>query len=197
MRYLTKFALFVALVTMIAGAAVAAKVKVRVEYDKTFDFRAFRTYAWHPDGAGVVKMLENTDDNPEQIRSRLEPVIRQAVDQELAKRGFTQVTSGTPDFHVCYYLLVGPGLSSQFQGQFVRPVPEWGLPSFPPSTTSLRMFEQGTLILDISSVSLNTVIWRGIVQGEIDRQRTDAERHKRIQDGVRDVLKKFPAQGRK
>jgi hypothetical protein len=196
MRHPMKLALFVALVTMIAGVAIAAKIKVRVEYDKTFDFRVFHTYAWHPEGAGEVKMLQNTDD-PEQIRSRLEPVIRQAVDQELAKRGITQATSGTPDFYVNYYLLIGPGSSSQYQGQFIGAVPAWGIPDFMMSTTSLKAFEQGTLILDVAAVSLKSVVWRGVGEAEIDRQRTDAERHKRIQDGVREMLKNFPPKYKK
>jgi len=60
------------------------------------------------------------------------------------------------------------------------------------ATTAFSAFEQGSVILDISSVSLKTVVWRAVAQAEIDRQRSDAERVKRIQDGVREMLKKFP-----
>ena len=192
MKHAGRLALIIALVTAIAGVAVAAKVKVRVQHDKTFNFVGLKTYAWHPEGAGDVKMLQNTEDDPAKIKARLEPVIRQAVDEELAKRGMTLVASGTPDFYVNYYVLIGPGSSSQYQGQFIGAVPGWGLPDFMMSTTAFSAFEQGSVILDISAVSLKSVVWRAVAEAEIDRQRSDAERAKRIQDGVREMLKKFP-----
>jgi len=187
-------ALLVLVVALVAaaGAAAAAKMKVKVQHDKTFNFTGLKTYAWHPDGAGDVKILENTIDDPAKIKARLEPVLRQAVDQELAKRGMTLVASLTPDFYVNYYVLIGPASSSQYQGQFIGAVPAWGLPDFMMSTTALKAFEQGSIILDISAVSLKTVVWRAVAQAEIDRQRSDAERTKRIQDGVREMLKQFP-----
>jgi len=192
MKHAGRLALIIALVTAIAGVAVTAKIKIKVQHDKSFSFVGLKTYAWHPDGAGDVKILENTSDDPAKIKEKLEPVLRQAVDQELAKRGMTLVASGTPDFYVNYYVLIGPASSSQYQGQFIGAVPAWGLPDFMMSTTALKAFEQGSVILDISSVSLKAVVWRAVAEAEIDRQRSDAERVKRIQDGVREMLKKFP-----
>jgi len=192
MKHAGLLVLVIALVAAVAGVSLAAKVKVKVQHDKTFSFAGLKTYAWHPEGAGDVKMLQNTEDDPAKIKARLEPVIREAVDQELAKRGMTLVASGTPDFYVNYYVLIGPGSSSQYQGQFIGAVPAWGLPDFMMATTAFSAFEQGSVILDISSVSLKTVVWRAVAQAEIDRQRSDVERVKRIQDGVREMLKKFP-----
>jgi uncharacterized protein DUF4136 len=185
------FALAIALAAAATGLN-AAKVKVRSDYDKKFDFAALHTYSWHPDGAGDVKLLQATNDNPSALRGQLEPVIKSAVDQILRQRGFTNPTTGKPDFYVYYYVLVGPNISAQTMGQFLAPVPEWGVPPFAPSTTSLEIYEQGTLIVDVSSVSLQSMVWRGTAQAEIDRARSDAARDARIRDAVGEMFKKFP-----
>ena len=45
MKHAGRLALIIALVTAIAGVAVAAKVKVRVQHDKTFNFVGLKTYS--------------------------------------------------------------------------------------------------------------------------------------------------------
>ncbi len=177
---------------VLATTAFAAKIKVDAQYDKAFDFRKVHTYVWHPQGAGDVKILESTDDNPAALKALLEPIVVRAVEQNLAQRGFNKAASGTADLHVSYYVLVGPNIDSQTMGQFLRPVPMWGLPPFAPATQSLEIYEQGSLILDIALASADTMIWRGSARAEIDRQRSDAARAQKIQDGVAEMLKKFP-----
>ena len=187
-------ALFLFAFALTAATALvgAAKVKVQTQYDKTFDFKGLHTYAWHPTGAGDVKVLQSSDDNPAQLRAQLEPMIVRSVDAALAQRGFTLATSGTPDLHVYYYVLIGPSIASQTMGQFVAPVPEWGLPPFTPQTTSLEIYEQGTLIVDLSVPSRNSMVWRGSAQTEVDRRVSVEGREKRIRDAVQEMLKKFP-----
>jgi Domain of unknown function (DUF4136) len=170
----------------------AAKIKVRTDYDKTFDFARVHTYLWHPSGAGDVKLLQNSGDDPAALRARFEPVIVGAVDQALTARGLTKALAGGPDVHVGYYLLVGPNIEAQTMGQFLRPVPEWGVPPFAPATQSLEIYEQGTLILDISAVDGERMVWRGSAQAEIDREKSAAARDDRIRTAVNDMLKKFP-----
>lgn len=176
----------------VAAVGVGAKVKVRTEHDKTFDFRGVRTYAWHPDGAGDVKVLEASGDDPERLRAKLEPVIKAAVEEQLARRGLVPAAGGQPDLHVNYYLLIGAGTSSQYMGQFLTSSPEWGLPVMSGPTTSFKAYEQGSLVLDLSAPSLKSTVWRGVAQAEVDRQRSDADRAQRIRDGVKDMLGKFP-----
>jgi hypothetical protein len=142
-------------------------------------------------------MLQNTDDNPEEIRKLLEPTILAAVDQELAKRGFTLAASGQPDLFVDYYVLIGPGVTSQYQGQFVGAVPAWGLPDFAMSTSSLQAYEQGSLIIDVISIKERQIVWRAVAAAEIDRSRTPAQRAKIITDAVTGMLKKFPPKFKK
>lgn len=190
-RFLLAVSVVITLVA-IAAVGVAAKVKIRTQHDKTFDFRGVRTYAWHPEGAGEVKVLEANADDPASLRAKLEPVIKAAVEEQLAQRGLVPAAGGQPDLHVYYYLLIGAGTSSQYMGQFLTSTPEWGLPVMSGPTTSFKAYEQGSLVLDLSAPSLKSTVWRGVAQAEIDRQRSDADRAKRIRDGVKEMLGKFP-----
>jgi hypothetical protein len=92
-----RFAFFVVLAVAITTVGLQAGVKVKIEFDKTYDFTKVRTFAWHPDGAGEVKILALTGDDPEAIRARWEPTITDAVEQELAKRGLVSATTGARD----------------------------------------------------------------------------------------------------
>ncbi len=188
----------IALVVLIVveGLAFAAKVKVRTQSDETFDFTGKRTYAWHPSGAGEVKVM-NQIDKPDQIRASVEPPIVQSVEDGLAKLGFTKVTTGAPDFHVFYYVLVGSNTEAQVMGQFLPAVPGWGLPPIGLSTTSLKVVEQGTLVLDVASVERKATVWRGVAEAEIVRANTDEKRAARIREAVAEMLKQFPPKPKK
>jgi hypothetical protein len=173
------------------GVGVAAKTKTTVKHDKAFDFTGKKTWAWHPDGSGSFKLLQATGEDPAKLYARFDPVIAGAVERALTAHGMTRAT-GTPDYYVNYYVLIGPGSSTQYAAQFLAPTPEWGVIPFVGATTSFEVFEQGSLILDVSAVSTKSVVWRGIAQAEIDRQRSAAARDQRLQEAVAELLKKFP-----
>ena len=197
MTHRWKQALVVVAVLALAVAVVQAGVKVRAEFDKEYDFSKARTFGWHPDGAGEVKLLMKEGGDPEQIRARWEPTIKDAVEQEMTKRGLSPATSGVPDLYLNYYFLSGPNSEAQTRGQFIGAIPPWGVPDFEMTTTSLKIFEQGTLILDIIDGPKRQIVWRGIAEAQVDRQRTPAEREKRIREAVGEVLKKYPPKAKK
>ena len=178
-------------VALVLGASLVAKTKTTVQHDKAFDFAGKKTWAWHPDGSGTFKVLEVSGDDPKALHDRLDPVITAAVERELTARGLTR-TDAAPDFHVNYYVLIGAGSSTQYAGQFLAPTPDWGVIPFAGATTSYKVYEQGSLILDVSAVSTRSVVWRGVARAEIDRQRTPEARATRLQEAVAELLKKFP-----
>jgi len=178
-------------------AVVQAGMKVKVEFDKEYDFSKVRTYGWHPDGAGEVKLLMREGGDPEQIRARWEPTIKDAVEKEMGKRGLVPATSGVPDLYLNYYFLSGPNSEAQTRGQFIGAVPPWGVPDFEMTTSSLKIFEQGTLILDLIDGPKRQIVWRGIGEAKVDRQRTPVEREKRIREAMAELLKKFPPKSKK
>ena len=192
MTYRWKQTFAVVGILALAVAVVQAGMKVKVEFDKEYDFSKVRTYGWHPDGAGEVKLLMREGGDPEQIRVRWEPTIKDAVEKEMAKRGLVPATSGVPDLYLNYYFLSGPNSEAQTRGQFIGAIPPWGVPDFAMTTSSLKIFEQGTLILDLIDGPKRQIVWRGIGEAKVDRQRTPVEREKRIREAMAELLKKFP-----
>jgi hypothetical protein len=180
-----------AIVAVTAAAAVAGGIKITIQRDKTYQFEGRRTYAWSPGQAGDVKVLQTMGD-PAKIKEKFEPMVLPSVEAELARRGFTKVPADKADFHVNYYILLGPSYTAQYHGQFVGAIPEWGLPDFLQSTSSLKVVEQGSLLLDVSSTALKTVIWRGVAATEFKGDLSDAERQARIDKGISGMLKDFP-----
>jgi hypothetical protein len=185
------------LFALAAAVVLSAKVKIDVMHDDTFDFRPVQTFAWHPDGAGEVKVLIKNSGDPEVLRKRFEPVIKPAVEQELVARGLKPAQGGTPDLYAYYYILLTAGDSSQAMGQFLSPTMEWGVPPFTGATQSLKIYEQGSLILDLSSPALKSAVWRGIAKAEVHRQNSEEKRDQIVREAVRDMIKKYPPKPRK
>lgn len=186
-RILTAFCL-VALV----AAAPLARVKVKTDFDPNADFTRLKVWAWPPDGPGQWKMALTKDDDPEPLRKRFEPIIMAAVEEALEKKGFQKAAAGqAPDFLVAYFVLISTNTSAQVMGQFIPGTMEWGIPPFQGRTQSLKIYEQGSLVLDAMSPDRKPV-WRGLAQAEVHRERPDAERNKNLRAAVTDLVKQFP-----
>jgi Domain of unknown function (DUF4136) len=184
------------IVTLAAATAIALTlhvtlegVDVRVDHDKTFDFRPVRTWAWNPEGAGEVKMARTQDDDPEAMKRKAEPWILDAVMTEMTRRGLQKAVS-EPDLTLTYYLLLTTTMSAQTMGQFLPPVAAWGLPPFAQATQSLKMMNQGALVLDLSAKGM--VVWRGVAEAKIAFDADDRKREALLREGVRDLLRRYP-----
>ena len=180
-----------ALVLACASAAVLARVKVQVDFDPAFDFGTLRTWTWHPDGPGNARMLMTKDDDSAAFKKQLEPRLMPLVETGLGRRGFAKAAGGDPDFYMTYYVLVTAGASDQYMGQFL-PGTVWGVPFVPPATSSLNVFPQGALILDVTSRAQKMVVWRGVAQAEIKWDESRAKRDARIREAVEELLKQLP-----
>ena len=186
--------LCIVLLANLAAVVAAPKVKIRTQADKTFSFKNLRTWDWHADGAGEVKLMTTAIDaeQSKQWHATLDPIISAAVEKELSARGFERKPGGA-DFIVNYYVLTVPGTASNEMGQFLPSVAEYGLPPIPRTTTMLRAFERGSLVLDVTSPAKKSVVWRGIAETEVDRELSDDARKARIEKAVQDIVKKLPA----
>jgi len=182
---------FLALATAIAlvlGVSVEG-VDVRVEFDKAFNFKPVRTWAWNTEGAGRVIMARSSSDDAEAAKKTAEPWIVDAVSTEINKRGLQPATAA-PDLTVTYYLLLSTNMTAQTMGQFLPATAAWGLPPFAPATQSLQMMNQGSLVLDLKTSS--AVVWRGVAQAKISFDTTDQKREALVREAVRDLLKRYP-----
>jgi hypothetical protein len=180
------------LLVALAATVVMAKTKIQVQKDQKFDFSTLKTWAWNPSGPGDVKVWLTAESKSEPVKKTYEPVIVKAVEDELAGRGLTRASGGQADFNVTYYVLITASTNSQQMGQFLPPVTQYGVPPFAPATTSLKIFPQGTLVLDVASPDPNHVVWRAVAQAEVELDRTEAQRSVRLRNIIRDVVAKLP-----
>jgi hypothetical protein len=186
-----RIALVAAMATL--GATVLlAKIDVQVENSPVFDFSTLHTWTMHPTNTGNAVKIISSEDSSAEIKQKFETIVLPIVQDGFVRRGFPKATSAEPDFYVTCYALVTAGQSSQVMGQFLSPVPEWGLPYFAPSTSALTVFPKGSLIVDISSRVKNEVVWRGVAQTDLKWDDTDAKREQIVRDAVKELLKKFP-----
>jgi hypothetical protein len=187
-------AAFAALATFIVLATIAdAKVKVHTKKDDGFNFRGVQSWGWHPDGAGEVKMMLTPDDNPGAVQARFEPVIKAAVEQQLKDRQLVPAPPGqTPDLFVFYYVLISTNTNRSVIGQNVTAEMYWAVPMFAQATQGFEIFEEGSLVLDVSNPATRSLVWRGVAQARIDRERKPAERDARLREAIASLLGKFP-----
>jgi len=173
---------------MAAGASGAAAVKLRVDFDKAFDFRRAHTFGWSTT-AGHVVVARTPNDDPDTIQRMAEPIIMNAVSAEMPRRGLNAATA-SPDLTLTYYLLLTLGASAQTLGQFLPPVTDWALPPFSPATTSIKAIQRGSLVLDLSSEG--RVVWRGVGEAEIKMDLSQEKRAALMQEAVRAILARYP-----
>jgi hypothetical protein len=178
---------------VVAGIAVAAQVvlavDVKVDVDKTFDFKAVRTWAWNAEGPGDVRMVRSAYDDSDAMRKRAEPIIMNDVRGEMEKRGW-RLTTDRPDLTVTYFLLLSTNVSTQTVGQFLPANAMWGLPPFTPSTSSMKVMNQGSLVLDLNANK--TVVWRGLAEAKIKVDEDGKTREAKLREAVRDLMRRVP-----
>src|SRR5262245_65540768 len=76
---------------LLASGHLAAKVKVRVDFDKAFAFKQARTWGWSTAGAGQVIVARTPNDDPAAVKQRAEPYVLSAVNTEMPNRGLKYV----------------------------------------------------------------------------------------------------------
>ena len=172
---------------VIADPAVA-RVDVKIDFDKTFNFQAVRTWRFDPAGNGEVKMARTQKDNPEAVKAVAEPIIVDTVTTEMQRLKLQ--ASDTPDLIVRYFLLLSTDQTAQTMGQFLPGTVSWGLPPFQQTTQSLKVMNQGALVIDLAGGG--NVVWRGVAQAKLKPDTDFKKREATLREAVRDLLKRFP-----
>lgn len=177
-------------VGLLFGTVLHAKIDVKVEHDKAFDFKSVRTWAWSEGERGAVIMARTQKDDPAAMREAAEPIIVAAMARESARRKLTEAPAGSADVRLKYHLLMSMGESAQTMGQFLPGATQWGLPLFPAATQSLTLMNQGSLVFDFSAK--DTVIWRGVAYAKIKLDADNDKRQSLLEEAVQELMKRFP-----
>lgn len=168
----------------VASLALAAMgcsgISTSTDYDQSYDFSGVTTYAWMEQGleGGVSEIM---------LRR-----LRAAVDDDLSAKGLQKVDrprsadilfayhTGTQDRQ--QYDTYGYGAGGWWGGY-------WGGGM---TTTTVRTYSEGTLILDAIDRQSNELVWRGSASKTIDEMDSPEQRVQTVQEAVGKLLKDFP-----
>jgi Domain of unknown function (DUF4136) len=176
-----------AAVFLLADSALA-RIDVKIDFDKAFNFTAVRTWRFDPAGNGEVKMARTQKDDPDAVKAVAEPIIVDAVTTEMQLLKLQRADS--PDVIVRYFLLLTTNQTAQTMGQFLPGTVAWGLPPFEQTTQSLKLMNQGSLVIDLAANG--NVVWRGIAQAKLKFDADFKKREAVIREAVHDLLRRFP-----
>jgi hypothetical protein len=177
----------VAAVILLTEPALA-RVDVKIDFDKSFNFKAVRTWRFDPAGNGEVKMARTQKDDPDAVKAVAEPIIVDSVNTEMERLKLQKADA--PDLIVRYFLLLSTDQTAQTLGQFLPGTVSWGLPPFQQTTQSLKIMNQGALVIDLAAGG--NVVWRGVAQSRLKPDTDFKKREATLREAVRDLLRRFP-----
>lgn len=180
------------LIVVLSGCST---MTVNSDYDPSESFKGLRTYDWIPGGrkpTGDPRIDDNT---------LLDTRVRNAVDRELAAKGFRRLTDGQPDFWVVYHVTLDKKTDITTLNSYYGYGPGWGYgygyPYRPygwggPPETYVYQYEEGTLLLDIVEPETRKLIWRGHATDEVQFSDSPGKREEQVNEAVRRILALFP-----
>lgn len=177
-------------VLLIAVANGCFAMKVSSSHDTSASFSSLKTYAWIP-RPKRDPILSRIDDEFVQAR------VQDAVDSQLAAKGYEKRSSGAPDFLVRYYATLRTKTS--VQTEYYDTYRYSGDPSDryrgglaePPRTYAYDS-DEASLILDFVHPETQRRIWRGTAQAAVDSSWSQRKKTAKINKAVRRMLKRFP-----
>jgi hypothetical protein len=174
--------------------ALGQKLDIKTNRDPSADFSAVRTYAWLPPPPVVRNVAPDAVSNPTLSPEALGPAIIAAVDRELKARGLVEAPADVADVHVAYFAALTVGVDQTYLGEHYGYITGWGSP-IPPGlapSTSMNIYEKGTVIIDVVNRAANRAMWRGAVRTRINQEHTLEKRVKRINEGAERLFREFP-----
>ena len=177
------------LIMALVACSLTRGQDVRTNYLPGTDFAKYHTYAW----VDEVKGVPDVGGHPDQI---LDAQVKQAVDSQMAAKGFTKVVDGDKAD-----LLVGFQLAIDREKQINGSTDRWGgwggwgggLNSFSANTSTINI---GTFVLGMYDPGVKKLVWIGAAQHALEPSKKQEKNQERLNKGAQKLLKDFPP-GRK
>jgi hypothetical protein len=183
--------LVLVLAALVTGCST---MQVSFDFDPKAKFTGLKTYMW------LEEPQKPTGDPRIDGNTILHNRIHDAVDSELAARGFRKVTSD-PDFLVAYHVSLDKRQSVQTLNNYYGYGPGWGYgygSAYRPGywagapETYVYEYEEGTLILDVVNPDNKELMWRGSAQDEVHFKTSPEKEQTKLKEAVRKMLAHFP-----
>jgi hypothetical protein len=162
-------------------ATSCAMMTVSSHVEPGLDASRYRTFDWGP-ADSLPTGDPRLDRNP-----FFQDHMMGAVEKQLTLRGYTQLTSGTPDLLVHYHANVANRIDvNRIDRQF-------GYCYDVECSARVIDYQAGTLVIDVVDARSNRVIWRGWAQTSVESVIGHPDRLSRmINDAVARMLARFP-----
>src|SRR6202007_869601 len=176
MKPISRTAVCPVLFLVALGTAFAQQVKT--DFDHQANFSQYKTYSW---------------EEIKPANSLWDARIKNAVDAQLAAKGWTQVARGGGGAVVAIKTTQTQRSLQTFYDGFGG---GWGWRrfgggGFGESTTTEQDYKEGTLVIDLCDAKPKQLIWRGSAE---DMLSGNAEKNeKKLDKGVAKMFKKFPS----
>lgn len=158
------------LFSVLAVTSVFACSSVAVDYQYgAASFSGFGTkFAW----------AKTTDKPDVEVRPEFLAFIHDTIEKELVAKGYAKAgTEAEADFHVAYRVSKNFAVSAT-------------------PNNDLTHYEEGALDVLVLTPKSDELMWRGRAHAAMDKSLTPTERHERLEEGVRRMLKNFPDAGK-
>jgi hypothetical protein len=177
-------------ILMFAGCS--SQPQVETDHQADFDFSSLKTFE-------VAETKQNTQESILVSPFTLSH-IHSALNGELTKRYQSVATGAKPDFIVSYHVVIeekidpnsydalyGYGYGYGYYGRgYYRPWPYYGY------GTGVRVYNQGSLIIDIADAKTGKPIWRGVSEKRLGRSMAPQQQREVLSAAVAEVMAHFP-----
>ncbi|AQT59838.1 DUF4136 domain-containing protein [Cellvibrio sp. PSBB023] len=180
---------WIVLVGAVVLAGCSSQPYVETDHQAGFDFASLKTFS----------VAETKQDAKENIL--ISPFtlshIHAALESELGKRYQPGAAGSKPDFIVSYHVVVEEKIDPRsyndlygfgYYGVGYR----YPRPYFLGTNTGLRVYNQGSLIIDIVDAKTDKPIWRGVSEKRLSRGMAPQQQREVLSNAVVDVLAQFP-----
>jgi len=184
------------LLPALVACTVANAQDVRTNYMPGTDFSKYHTYAW----VSQVQGIPTVGVHPDQI---LDAQVKQAIDSQMAAKGFTEVQDvGKADLLLGYQLAIDQEKQINGFGDSWGGWGGWGpwgpggnsFGTFSASTSSNYI---GTFVVGMYDPATKKLVWIGAAQHAIEPSKKQEKNQERLNKGAKKLLKDFPPGWRK
>lgn len=172
------------------AVAIAHAQDVRTNYMPGTEFSKYHTYAWASvDMQGVPKV----GSQPDEI---LDAQVKQAIDSQMAAKGFTKVQDGAKaDLLIGYQLAIDrekqiDGFANGWGGGWSGWGP-WGSGSDSFSARTSTNYV-GTFVVGMYDPAAKKLVWIGAAQHAIEPSKKQEKNQEKLNKGAQKLLKDFP-----
>jgi len=173
-------------------AGCSSQPSVETDHQADFDFSSLKTFE-------VAETKQNTQESILVSPFTLSH-IHSALGGELAKRYQSAAAGAKPDFIVSYHVVIeekldphsydslyGYGYGYGYYGRgYYHPWPYYGY------GTGVRVYNQGSLIIDITDAKTGKPIWRGVSEKRLGRSMAPQQQREILSAAVTEVIAHFP-----